>query len=87
MSVSSRSGVAVLLESPTEALIGKTLAVSWALTETIDARTREAKSVREIDVFISRGRCFGMGAYAPLNLKTRKCPIVRAFLKPRDFLL
>ena len=65
----------------TEALTGKTPAVSWAFTETNEAKTREAKRVRVVDFFISRGSCLD-SAHAPSNLKTRKCPIVRVFLKP-----
>ena len=47
----------------TDALIGKTPAVSWAFTETRDARTREAKRVKVIGFFISRGKLLGIGAW------------------------
>jgi hypothetical protein len=47
MSVNCRSGAEPAEESLTEALIGKTPAVSWAFTDTKDARTKEAKRASE----------------------------------------
>src|ERR1041384_1314622 len=82
MSVNWRSGAEVREESFTEALTGKIPAVSWAFTETKEARTREAKRATVIGFFISRGSCLNLARCAPSNLNTRKCPIVGVFLKP-----